>query len=375
MDFINLLGSSIYWPEGDFWTSLIRIFDFIGNYAWIIIVFTIVLKLILSPLDFTQRFYMNKTTRAQAKIAPELEKLKRQYGQNQNLLYQKQNELYQKNNINNRGSCVFMIVYLVLTLVIFMTLFNSMQFIARENIKNQYNTLQTEYTQVFNEEYVRDYLGVDITGNEAHIYTQAELEPYESLKPEVERAEHKAQAVSDAQDIVYEKYDEVKVSWLWIKNIWVADKPTQKAVLSYDSYIAVTQDKAQDKVLYESVMAKLSQEGSSYNTENGYYILSIIVLLVSLLSQFITRKMSQPKSKDGTAVQTPNPMSSKVMMFVMPLIMVIFTLNSSSIFSLYLIANTLVATLLTPVIMVICNRIEEKNEKKKYEQTKVDYRR
>jgi len=375
MDFINLLGSSVYWPQGNFWSSLIKIFDFIGNYAWIIIVFTIVLKLVLSPLDFAQRFYTNKTTRAQAKLAPELEKLKRQYGQNQNLLYQKQNELYQKNNVNNRSSCLFMIVYLVLTLVIFITLFNSMQFIARENIKNQYNTLQTEYTQVFNEEYVHDYLGVDIEGKETHVFSDEELAPYESLKPEQERTETKANVISNAQDAVYNKYDEVKVSWLWINNIWVADKPTQKAVLSYDDYVAVTQDKTQDKVLYASVMGKLSDKDSAYNTGNGYYLLSIIVLLVSLLSQYITRKMSQPKAKDGSTVQTQNAMSSKVLMFIMPLIMVMFTLNSSSIFSLYIITNSLITTLLTPVIMNLCNKIEEKKEKTKYEQTKVDYRR
>ena len=60
MDFINLLGA--VWPEGNFWASLIKFFD-VGNYAWTIILFTLVLKLVLSPLDFLQRYYTNKTTR------------------------------------------------------------------------------------------------------------------------------------------------------------------------------------------------------------------------------------------------------------------------------------------------------------------------
>ena len=65
------------WPEGNFWASIIKLFDFVGSYAWTIIVFTIVLKLVLSPLDFLQKFYTNKTTRQQAKLQPELQKLQK----------------------------------------------------------------------------------------------------------------------------------------------------------------------------------------------------------------------------------------------------------------------------------------------------------
>lgn len=373
MDFINLLCSSA-WPEGNFWASIIKIFDFIGSYAWIIIVFTICLKLVLSPLDFLQRFYTNKTTRAQAKLAPQLEKLKRQYGQNQNLLYQKQNELYQKNGVSNRGSCVFMIVYMVLTLTIFITLFSSMQYIARFKIQDQYTQLQSEYTYSYNVEYVQNYLGIDITGNVYKVYTQEELAEKEAEKGNPEAvALTKALAKSNAQDKVVTKYGEIKDSWLWIRNIWVADKATQKAVLTYDSYVAVTQDKELDKTLYEDVMGKLTAEDSEYNVANGFYLLSVIVLLVSLLSQYLMRKVSQPQTKDGQ--QAPAPTASKVMMFIMPAIMVMFTLNSSAIFSIYIIVNALMSALLVPIIMKICNAIEAKNEQKKYEQTKVDYRR
>lgn len=386
MDYINLLGSS-GWPDG-FWPTLIKLFDFIGSYALIIIVFTICLKLVLSPLDFLQRYYTNKTTREQAKLAPQLEKLKRQYGNNQNLLYQKQNELYQKNGVSNRGSCIFMLVYLALTLVIFITLFQSMQYIASFKIKNQYTEMQTTYYTEYNEEYIHSYLGVDIEGNELKVYTDEELQDAIAAKiadlktQDASLTDDQAQAIIDekqneisstSQDLVVEKYEEVKDSFLWINNIWVADKPTQKAVLSYDSYIASTQHKEVTKEEYNAVMGKLLQEDSKYNVANGYYILSLIVIAVSLLSQYITRKTSQPKGKNGEQIATPG--AGKVMMLLMPAIMVMFTLNSSSIFSIYIITNSLMSTLLVPVIMKICNSIEEKNEQRQYQKTKVDYRR
>ena len=156
MDFINLICSS--WPQDNFWASVIKLFDFIGNYAWVIIVFTIILKLVLSPLDFLQKYYTNKTTRMQAKLQPELAKLQKRYGQNQTLLYQKQTELYKKNNFSMKGSCVVMIIYMAVTLTVFLTLFNSLQYISNFKIKDQFETLQTTYNQSYEVEYLQNYL-------------------------------------------------------------------------------------------------------------------------------------------------------------------------------------------------------------------------
>ena len=146
-----MLGSA--WPEGNFWAFLIKLFD-VGSYAWTIIIFTVVLKLLLSPLDILQRYYTNKTTRAQAKLQPEIEKLKKRYGQNQNLLYQKQNELYQKSGFNMKGSCLVMLVYMVVTLVVFLTLYSSLQSIAGFKIKNQYQELEQTYDSSYNQSYL-----------------------------------------------------------------------------------------------------------------------------------------------------------------------------------------------------------------------------
>ena len=75
MAVMTLLSSvTSQWPSG-FWPNIIKIFE-VGSYAWTIVLFTIVLKLVLSPMDFLQRFFMNRQTRAQAKLQPKLEKLK-----------------------------------------------------------------------------------------------------------------------------------------------------------------------------------------------------------------------------------------------------------------------------------------------------------
>lgn len=392
MDLINLLGA--VWPEGNFWASLIKFFD-VGNYAWTIILFTLVLKLVLSPLDFLQRYYTNKTTRMQAKLQPEMEKLKKRYGQNQTLLYQKQNELYQKNNVSMKGSCIVMLVYMVVTLTVFLTFYSSLQTISGANIKNQYEQLESTYTNSYEVNYY-NYLGVDLqefndlqTKEEKNNYILEKenakvqtIKTDNSLETDDEALaifnDQKAVIIENAQIDVANKYIEIKDSWLWIKNVWRADNATISEIPTYEDYKALTGETSVSKTQYNLVMGKLLNNYKETNQINGYYILSIIVVVVSFLSQWLTKKMSAPKTKDGVVVQQ-QPGMTKVLMFLMPVMMLMFTLNSSAIFAMYIIVNSLASTLLIPVTTVLSNkiadRVEAKNEKKRKEALKVDYRR
>ncbi len=392
MDIINLLGSA--WPEGNVWATLIKIFD-VGSYAWTIILFTIVLKLILTPLDFFQRYYTNKTARQQAKLRPQLEKLQKQYGNNQTLLYQKQNELYKRSGFSMKGSCIVMLVYMVATLVIFLTLFNSIQYIAGFKMKTQFDTLKETYYSSYNPNY-NTYYGIDesvlnafeteeekttyintlLTAKQNEIKAEIEAgltEPIteEELATRVESRINDDLSVykGEAQELVVQKYEEIKDSWLWIKNIWIADKPTVNEILTYDAYKNATNDTI-SKEEYNTIMSKLLNGDT--NGVNGYYILSILVVGVSLLSQFLSRKSMQPK--DGANAQNQGAMA-KVMMFFLPVVMLLFTLRSSSIFSIYMLANSLISTLLMPLTNKLCNVISDKQEKKQEQVNRVDYRR
>jgi len=383
-----MLGS--IWPEGNFWASLLKLFD-VGSYAWTIIIFTIVLKIVISPLDVTQRFYTNKTTRAQAKLQPELEKLKKRYGQNTTLLYQKQNELYQKSGYSMKGSCIIMFLYMIVNFAVFITFFNSLQFVAGFEIKRQYNELQEVYISSYNVGYLQDYLEIDLESDE---YKNVEdKNSYISLKEEnkantiateqtisIESARevvstYKIGVQEQAQDEVVNKYNDIKDSWLWVKNIWRGDKLTVKEISSYNEYVASTGENSVSEETYNLVMAKLINGDESINRVNGYYILSVIVVVLSFVSQLIIRKTSQPKSKLGQSVNIQQPNATKILMFVMPFAMLIFTLNSSAMFSLYVITNTLMSTLITPFSVFVSNKIEDNNERKRQESIKVDYRR
>ena len=85
---------------GDLWQTLIGLFaSWITNYGWAIIVFTICLKLVLSPLDIFQRVSSSKQQKVMSAMQPELTALQQKYGNNKEKLNQETAKLYRKNNI------------------------------------------------------------------------------------------------------------------------------------------------------------------------------------------------------------------------------------------------------------------------------------
>lgn len=81
--------------------SLFKIYIFIGNFGLAIIFFTLLIKLILLPLNLKQ----DKSMRDMKKIQPDVEKLKEKYKENPQELNKKTMELYKKYNVNPFGGC------------------------------------------------------------------------------------------------------------------------------------------------------------------------------------------------------------------------------------------------------------------------------
>lgn len=106
-------------------TSLFRsvmdfIYGFIGNYGWAVIVFSMLIKLVLLPLDIKSR----KSMRAMAALNPKMEELKKRYGKDQEKLNQKMNELYKKNKVNPLSGCLPLLIQLPILYIMFAVMRN-----------------------------------------------------------------------------------------------------------------------------------------------------------------------------------------------------------------------------------------------------------
>ncbi|MBQ8123637.1 MAG: YidC/Oxa1 family membrane protein insertase, partial [Ruminococcus sp.] len=78
------------------------IYKFCGNYAVSIIIFTIVTKLLLFPVNYKTQ----KNAARMQLLSGKLEKLKKSYGSNQQRLQEEQQKLYQQEGINPMASCL-----------------------------------------------------------------------------------------------------------------------------------------------------------------------------------------------------------------------------------------------------------------------------
>ena len=104
----------------------------INNYALTIIVFTILIKLVVMPLNLKSR----RSTMRMTTIQPKAAALQEKYKDDQEKLNQKLQELYRKEGINPMGSCLPMLI----SMVILFAMFYALRTFANEQLVSQFLT-------------------------------------------------------------------------------------------------------------------------------------------------------------------------------------------------------------------------------------------
>ena len=152
-------------------------------------------------------------------------------------------------------------------------------------------------------------------------------------------------------------YGEHRMSFLWVKNIWLSDT----------SYTHPVQQEAEvDSDIYNEITYNLADEK---NAANGYYILIVISIGTMFLSQFIMAK-SQKAQNDLQTANGQGAKTQKVMMIVMPIIFGFFSFMYSAAFSIYMVVSNIFGIVSTLLINFFIDRkfkkIEEQEIQEKY---------
>lgn len=380
---------------GSMWHLLIlRVFSFVVDYGWRIVVFTVLLKLVLSPLDFFQRYKMHKNQKITERLKPTMEKIQKQYAGDKQAFSQKQMELNRKEGYSYFSSCLPMIV----TLVVFITLWISMQTIAEYMTFKEYTTMYDEFQHVSCQIYDRYNVDPDMTEEEKSeakkkeeisirigqdvVYQMYYYGLDESYTQKLmENAEYRA-ALPEGFTLMRDDTKSIKkvqASFLWIKNIWAPDVPWgDQAILDWSAFTKGIDDykkastsgvptgdhsRAYDKNTYNLVMGKLLNDKTQSRT-NGYLILPILVVLLSIGSQLLTmlqqKRAGQVNAKGGMAT------SMKVMMVVMPIMMAVFAIQYASIFALYMVVNSATTLFFNVVFTSLIKLIDKRKHNRKH---------
>jgi len=342
MDILKLLGAVAH-PTG-LWANIIDWLEGgIANYAIVIILLTLIIKVVMLPFDFYNRYVSKKNSIVMAKLQPELNKINKSYANNPNLKNQKTAELYKKNNFNVYSTCFGMLIFLVLSMTIFFTLFSALNAMSAYKISEEFNTLNNTYNTVYESSY-NNYN--EVITNDSVVASQ-----FNSAE---------SYAISQAEKAVVTQYGEIKTGFLWIKNIWRADN-WSKVTLDYKAFLKETKqtEDVVSEVEYNKVMTPIQNEYSGWN---GYMLLAIINGGLSLFSMWISEYISKQRAKKKNLPYVGA--TNKSMMIIMPIIMALFTIFYNAAFGLYIVAGSLFSVVTTPLISVLVDLITEKNEKK-----------
>lgn len=360
---MNLLSSGLIIPQGlGVWEDIIRWFyGFIGDYGWTVVLIAVILKLLMFPLDYFQRRSNAKMQAVQGRLQPQLDKIREKYKDDKNMLNQKTAELYKKEQVGMFGSCGIMLLYMFVTIFVFMTLFFGMNNISKHAIVDQYKELRATYETVQRADYGTD-------------------EEFEIAR----------------NDAVFERYNEIKTSFLWIENIWLPDR-TVSPIASFSNYASKAGIKSSDenydtlKIEYNQVMDPLRER---VDKNNGYYILIILAAVVTFLSAWLSSHMMKKKEAkkepvdEGRIVsakgerekpnKAQNPaVASKVMMFILPLIMVFISWGYNAAFAVYIVTMSAVGAIINFILSLIFSKKADEwakpSNKNKTQVKKPDY--
>lgn len=319
-------------PSG-LWSSLFDWFaSWAGNYGWTVVLFTIAVKLIVSPLDFYNRYSTRKNTLIQKRLSGQVQKINLKYQNNREEANRQVSMLYKKEGYNMIGSCVFMLLNLVITMVVFFSFFNSLRTISSYKMVSQYQQLDTVYHQTLQE----------------------------------------TNSIEDAEQKTLETFLEFedKNQWLWVKNVWRNDSKVN-SIPSYQDLVKVAQDSDKEEyVTYinsipESQYNQVMNSVASHNKEwNGFFLIAILVLLTTFLSQWLAEKMNDAKTKQQqpTNDQTQNTM--KIMKLILPIIMLIFVVTNTASFGIYILVGNIVSIIFNILFGIIVKKLTQKEEEK-----------
>ena len=298
----------------------------VGNFGWTVVVFTIILRFALLPLDIWQKFSMRKQQKKMAALQPKLAKIQKQYANNPEMSRQKQYELQRSSGVNMLASCLPMIVTMVVFFVVFagfraLVVYDNQLIVARLN-------------DAYNEMVAAGASAEEINAHLAAMY-----------QPE---------------------------GWLWIKNVHMSDIGTN-VIPSYENFISSGWGGINATLpngLSASYETLVGPAMEVYNKQsfwdvarwNGYFVLPILAIATSFLSTMLLQKM-QPQTNMAVDEEQKKAQqkSMKMMNYIMPLMLGVFAIMYSAAFAIYYVVSNILSTLTSVIFNLIIKKVDEKS--------------
>ena len=303
----------------------------IHNYGWSMVVFTLLIKLILLPLDYKSR----KSMRRMTKLQPQIAKLQKKYANDKEKHNPKSAELYRREGINPMSGCLPMLV----SMVILFIMFAAMRTVANTEMASQALNLLTTGTQT----------------NESWLWIKNIWMPDSPFNPVIADSANLRVIPADIWAKVFASLDPASVTAL-------AQYGIDAATISGETVFAALQTLpiyAQETQLWATMpqLNLLIVNLSIYAHNNGWFILPILAAVTQYLMT-----LSQPQ----TAAADPNNPAAgtnKFMKYFFPLFSLWICSSYNAIFALYWVVSNVFAW----VQGLVMNKMFEKMDENQLE--------
>jgi len=104
-----------------FFKVMLVIYNFVGNWGWAIVLFTLLVKIVLFPLSYKGMMSMQKLK----DLAPRMKDIKEKYGDDPVKMNQQMMELYKKHGANPMGGCLPMLLQIPVFFALYRVLLNA----------------------------------------------------------------------------------------------------------------------------------------------------------------------------------------------------------------------------------------------------------
>lgn len=313
--------------SGLFQTVLEWIYSWVGNYGWSVVVFTLLVRFVLLPLDIRSK----KSMRAMNKIQPQMQALQKKYANDKEKLNRKLTELYRKEHVSPTAGCLPMLI----SLPILWWMFAAMRNMANEHTINMILNMK-------------------------------------EMLANGQSAETVAETVRGSLQ-----------SWLWIKNVFQPDSFTAtilpkvgdtlrtimvaknstvlteanleaaRAFLATEQYASVAaqfgtgnfMNLPLNLLIFKPVLSIPTSFGNLFQYANGLFILPLLAG-VSQLVMTKTMNGTQPKQDDANASQEQqaanNAMNSGFMKWFFPIFSLYICAGYNAAFAIYWMAANVI---------------------------------
>ena len=302
----------------------------IHNYGWSMVVFTLLIKLVLLPLDYKSR----KSMRRMTKLQPQIAKLQKKYANDKEKLNQKSAELYRKEGINPMSGCLPMLV----SMVILFIMFDAMRTVANTEMASQALGLLTTGTQT----------------NESWLWIKNIWMPDSPFNPVIADSANLRIIPADIWAKVFASLDSASVTAL-------AQYGIDAATISGETVFAALQTLpiyAQETQLWATMpqLNLLIVNLSIYAHNNGWFILPILAAVTQYL---MTLSQPQPAADPNNPAASTN----KFMKYFFPLFSLWICSSYNAIFALYWVVGNVFAW----VQGLVMNKMFEKMDENQLE--------